>query len=173
MKLKQLIREINQRNTESENLPVFGVNINKEFMPSVANIIGTDLSHYKIVKKGQFAVNLMHINRDAVVPVARLKTLEKALVSPAYFVFEVSKLEKIDPAFLEICFKESSFDRRATFKSGDSIRGNLDWNSFLDLDLQIPNLPKQKEYVSFSDSIQSVIQQKIAINNNLSLRNFS
>ena len=36
----------------------------KEFMPSVANIIGTDLTKYNVVRKNRFAFNPMHVGRD-------------------------------------------------------------------------------------------------------------
>ena len=49
--LGSLIREIDVRNSDLKITRLMGVNLNKEMMPSVANIVGTDLTNYKIVKK--------------------------------------------------------------------------------------------------------------------------
>ena len=59
-RLGDYIREVNVRNRELKVTKPMGINIDKHFMPSVANVIGTDLSAYKLVSKNQFACNLMH-----------------------------------------------------------------------------------------------------------------
>ena len=83
------IRLIDTRNRESITDRVLGINIDKFFMPSVANVIGTDLSKYKLITKGKFACNPMHVGRDERLPVALYDEEEPAIVSPAYFMFEV------------------------------------------------------------------------------------
>ena len=83
------IRLIDTRNRESITDRVLGINIDKFFMPSVANVIGTDLSKYKLITKGKFACNPMHVGRDERLPVALYAEEEPAIVSPAYFMFEV------------------------------------------------------------------------------------
>ena len=88
-RLGDYIREIDVRNRDLSVTELMGININKHFMPSVANVIGTDLSNYKIVSKMQFACNLMHVGRDEKIPMAMLTEDSPIIVSPAYFVFAV------------------------------------------------------------------------------------
>lgn len=165
--LKDLIVEITKRNNEGKELPLLGVNKDKEFMPSVANVIGTDLSNYKIIKKRQFATNLMHVDRDELVPVSMLEDYDEALISPAYNVFQVKDEKIVIPEYLLLCFKRSEFDRCAWFYSGSSIRGNLDYKKFLEIDIPLPDIDKQKKIIYDYKAIQKEIRIKEAINNNL------
>ena len=165
--LKDLIVEITKRNNEGKELPLLGVNKDKEFMPSVANVIGTDLSNYKIVNKRQFATNLMHVDRDELVPVSMLEDYDEALISPAYNVFQVKNEKIVIPEYLLLCFKRSEFDRCAWFYSGSSIRGNLDYKKFLEIDIPLPDIDKQKKIIDDYKAIQKEIRIKEAINNNL------
>lgn len=71
------IRLIDTRNRESITDRVLGINIDKFFMPSVANVIGTDLSKYKLITKGKFACNPMHVGRDERLPVGKRLGLNK------------------------------------------------------------------------------------------------
>lgn len=169
--LNQLIKEVSIKNRNNEDLPLLGVNKGKNFMPSVANTIGTDLSNYKIVKKGQFATNLMHVDRDELVPVALLADYDKALISPAYNVFEIIDETIVIKEYLMICFKRKTFDKNAWFLSGSSIRGNLEWKNFLDIDVPIPSIEEQKKIVDEYNSIYERIIIKEAINNNLLFTN--
>ena len=58
------IQLVDYRNSEEVTSTVLGISIAKEFMPSVANVIGSDLSRYKLISKGLFACNPMHVGRD-------------------------------------------------------------------------------------------------------------
>ena len=167
--LHQLIKEVSIKNRSNENLPLLGVNKDKEFMPSVANTIGTDLSTYKVVTKGQFATNLMHVDRDELVPVSLLKDYDKALISPAYNVFEIIDENIVNSDYLLICFKRKIFDKNAWFLSGSSIRGNLEWKKFLEIEIPLPSLDEQIRIVEEYNAISDRIVIKEAINNNLLL----
>lgn len=87
--LGENIRLVDIRNKGGITERVLGINIDKFFMPSVANVIGTDLSKYKLLKRGYFACNPMHVGRDERLPVALYNEDEPGIVSPAYFMFEV------------------------------------------------------------------------------------
>ena len=54
-KLGPYIREVVKKNTNLQVEKLLGVSISKRFIPSIANIIGTDMSNYKIVQTNQFA----------------------------------------------------------------------------------------------------------------------
>ena len=97
-RLGDYIREVNVRNLDLKVTKPMGINIDKHFMPSVANVIGTDLSTYKIVSRMQFACNLMHVGRDEKIPMALLTGDKPIIVSPAYFVFEVIESNVLLPS---------------------------------------------------------------------------
>ena len=81
-RLGDYIREVDVRNRDLEVTKLVGLTIDKSFIPSVANVIGTDLSKYKIIRKNQFACSLMQVSRDGKVPIAMLEERE-AIMSPS------------------------------------------------------------------------------------------
>jgi len=157
------IQELKVRNTEEKAEKLSGININKFFMPSVANVVGTDLSVYKLVRKNQFACNRMHVGRDYRLPISMSKVEEEFMVSPAYDVFEIKDTEALDPEYLMMWFSRSEFDRNAWFYTDADVRGGLPWKSFCDMQLPIPHPDKQKEIVKEYNTIVN----RIALNNQL------
>lgn len=141
------IRELKVRNSDGACSDLRGVNIGKEFFPSVANVHGTDLSKYKRVERHQFAFNPMHVGRDEVLPIALLFEDEPVIVSPAYVVFEVRDRERLLPEYLMMWCRRPEFDRNAWFTTDNSVRGGFSWNNFYDMELPIPSIEKQREIV--------------------------
>jgi type I restriction enzyme S subunit len=162
-RLGDYIKELKVRNTEEKAEQLLGININKFFMPSVANVVGTDLSVYKIVRKNQFACNRMHVGRDYRLPVSMSKSDEEFMVSPAYDVFEIKDTKVLNPEFLMMWFTRREFDRNAWFYTDADVRGGLPWKSFCDMILPIPSITKQREIVKE----YNVIQNRIALNQQL------
>ena len=154
------IKEVKVRNSELKTEELLGINIDKFFMPSVANVIGTDLSVYKLVKKNQFACNRMHVGRDYRLPVSMSKSETEFMVSPAYDVFEILDTEKLDPEFLMMWFTRREFDRNAWFYTDADVRGGLPWKSFLDMTVPVPSITKQREIVKE----YNVVQNRITLN---------
>ena len=99
--LGKYVRLVDERNTEMITDSVLGINIDKFFMPSVANVIGTDLRNYKLLRNGRFACNPMHVGRDGRLPVALYKDDSPSIVSPAYFLFEVIDTKSLFRIFLK------------------------------------------------------------------------
>lgn len=157
------IQEVTLRNTELKVTNLLGININKFFMPSVANVVGTDMSKYKVVKKRQFACNRMHVGRDKRLPVALWNEVEDIIVSPAYNVFEVIDENLLYPEYLMMWFSRSEFDRNAWFYTDADVRGGLSWNDFCDIELPVPSIEKQREIVKE----YKVLQDRISLNNKL------
>lgn len=146
-RLGDFIQLVDVRNSDLAVNLLLGININKEFMPSVANVSGTDLSKYKVIKKGQFACNVMHVGRDERIPIALYTENTPAIISPAYFVFIV-KDDKLLPEFLMMKFLRPEFDRYAWFICDSSIRGGLEWERFCDIQIPIPDIAVQRKYVA-------------------------
>ena len=152
-RLGDFITEVENRNIDSAVSDLIGVSIEKRFMPSVANIIGTDLSAYKIIKKGQFACSLMQVSRDGGVALALYKQDKPAIMSPAYYLFEVTSNE-ILPEYLEKVLMGQEFDRDASFYAIGGVRGSLTWSEFCDIEIPVPDLAVQQELVFNNRIIQ-------------------
>lgn len=163
-RLGDYIREVDVRNRDLEVTKLMGINIGKYFMPSVANVIGTDLSNYKIVGKGQFACNLMHVGRDEKIPIALLDTNERIIVSPAYWVFEVSNTTQLLPDYLMLWFRRNEFDRNAWFYTDSDVRGGMSKEALMDMTLPIPPIEQQQKIVSEYEAITRRIRLNEQIN---------
>lgn len=161
------IRLIDTRNRESITDRVLGINIDKFFMPSVANVIGTDLSKYKLITKGKFACNPMHVGRDERLPVALYDEEEPAIVSPAYFMFEVVDNSILNEDYLMMWFHRPEFDRICWLHTDGSVRGGITWDDICRLELPIPPIEKQLEIVNSYKAITERIALKKRINDNL------
>ncbi len=161
------IRLIDTRNIDNTTNRVMGINIDKFFMPSVANVIGTDLSKYKLITKGKFACNPMHVGRDERLPVALYEEKEPALVSPAYFMFEIIDNTILDENYLMMWFRRSEFDRICWLHTDGSVRGGITWDDICRMELPVPDISKQREIVKSYKIISDRIELKRKINHNL------
>ena len=165
--LSEIIKWVDVRNRGivSENL--LGINIDKCFMPSVANIIGTDLSNYKLISKNQFACNPMHVGRDARLPVALYEEDTPAIVSPAYFMFEIIDTSVLDENYLMMWFRRPEFDRICWLHTDGSVRGGITWEEIVEMTVPIPPFDEQNAIVEQYKDIERCIELKRQINDNL------
>ena len=161
--LGDYIQEIDVRNEGLKVTNLLGLTINKQFIPSVANTVGADMEKYKIIRKNQFACSTMQVRRDGKMPVALLKDFDEAIISQAYPVFEVIDEDKLLPDFLMMWFSRTEFDREACFHAVGGVRGSLEWEDFLNMQLPVPSLEKQQEIVSEYNAVQN----RINVNNKL------
>ena len=146
-RLGDYIREVNVRNRELKVTKLVGLTIDKAFIPSVANVIGTDLSNYKVIRREQFACSLMQVSRDGKMPVAMFEE-DEAIMSPAYPMFEVVDKTKLLPQYLMMWFSRSEFDREASYYAVGGVRGSLTWEDFCNMQLPVPSIERQREIVS-------------------------
>ena len=165
--LAKHVRLVDTRNAESITDLVLGINIDKYFMPSVANVIGTDLSKYKLLKKGLFACNPMHVGRDERLPVALYNDDETAIVSPAYFMFEIVDEKVLNPEYLMMWFRRPEFDRVCWFKTDGSVRGGITWDDICRLEVPVIPIEEQLHIVKNYNIISERIRLKQKINDNL------
>ena len=157
-RLGDYIREVNVRNKDLKVTNPMGINIEKYFMPSVANVIGTDLSAYKMVGDMQFACNLMHVGRDEKIPMAMHKGEQPLIVSPAYFVFENSKPNELLSDYLMMWFRRPEFDRSAWFYTDADVRGGMTKDALLDMTLLVPSIDRQREIVEEYETLSRRIR---------------
>lgn len=145
--LGNYIREINVRNTELKDLDLLGISIQKEFIPSIANTVGTDMSKYKIVKKNQFAYGTVTSRNGDKISIALLQSHEEALISQAYISFEVIDEDELLPEYLMMWFRRTEFDRYARYMSYGSAREVFSWEEMCNVKLPVPSIEKQREIV--------------------------
>lgn len=157
-RLGDYIREVDVRNRDLKVTKLYGVNLQKEFMPSVANIIGTDLSKYKIVSYNQFGCKLMSVERDHKLPISLMKESQPAIMSSAYFVFEVIDENVLNPDYLFMQIKRPEFDRRLWFSTGGDVRGGATWDNLCDMPIIVPSIDQQRKIVAEYNAIQQRIK---------------
>ena len=165
--LGKYIRLVDYRNSEEVTSTVLGISIDKEFMPSVANVIGTDLGRYKLISKGLFACNPMHVGRDERLPIALYEKDSPAIVSPAYFMFEIIDRDILNEEYLMMWFRRPEFDRECWFMTDGSVRGGITWDDLCRIKLPVPSYARQCEIVESYRTITDRIALKRAENDNL------
>lgn len=165
--INELVDRVDVRNTDGKIDTLIGLSIDKCFIPSVANTVGTDLTKYKTICKDQFAVSLMQVSRDSKIPVACQKAFDKAIMSPAYSIFQIKDENVILPDYLDMWFKRSEFDREAAFIAVGGVRGSMPWDEFARIEVCVPPIEEQLVIVKRYKTITDRIELKKRINDNL------
>ena len=166
-KIGDYIQQVNLKNEDGEVKNLLGVNLDKVFMPSVANLNGVDMTKYKIIKKGQFGCKLMSVGRDKKLPISHLTDYDKAIISSAYYVFEVKNENELLPEYLMMWFSRPESDRFLWFLSGGDVRGRITWEDLCTLPIRIPSIEKQQQIVNEYNTVTNRIQLNQKINTNL------
>jgi type I restriction enzyme S subunit len=161
--LGNYIRQVNNRNTDLITKDLRGLSMTKEFRKSTSNIVGTDLSKYKLVYNNQFACDFMSVIRVHKLPVVLHNESEPVIISPAYIVFEVIDESELSPEYLMMWFRRSEFDRYADFRCDSAIRGGFKWDELGEVEIPIPSIEKQQDIVNEYNTITN----RIALNEQL------
>ncbi|WP_333661006.1 restriction endonuclease subunit S [Chishuiella changwenlii] len=157
-KLSELVNLVDIKNTDCKVTRVIGVSITKNFIPSVANLNGVDLTKYNLIKKNQFACKLMSVGRDLQLPIDLYKEDDLALISSAYYVFEVKDENDILPDYLNMWFRRKETDRWVGYISGGDVRGGISWDMFLEMDVNVLSIEKQSEIVAQYQTVGNKIK---------------
>lgn len=165
--LGDFIRQVDVRNTDGKEENLLGVSVQKMFIPSIANTIGTDFTKYKVVKRGQFTYIPDTSRRGDKIGIALLTDYDEGLVSNIYTVFEVKDENELLPEYLMLWFSRPEFDRYARFKSHGSVREIMDWDEMCKVELPVPSIDKQRSIVKAYQTITERIELKRRINDNL------
>ena len=165
--LGDFIRQVDVRNTDGKEENLLGVSVQKVFIPSIANTVGTDFTKYKVVKRGQFTYIPDTSRRGDKIGIALLTDYDEGLVSNIYTVFEVKDENELLPEYLMLWFSRPEFDRYARFKSHGSVREIMDWDEMCKVELPVPPIDKQRSIVKAYQTITERIELKRRINDNL------
>ena len=164
--LGDFIQPVDERNRDLKVDYLLGVSISKQFIPSIANIVGTDLSSYKIVRTGQFAYGPVTSRNGEKISIALLQDKD-CIISSSYTVFEVTDNERLDPEYLMLWFSRPEFDRYTRYMSHGSVREIFDWDELCKVELPVPSIEKQRGIVKAYNTITDRIELKRKINDNL------
>lgn len=165
--LGDFIRQVDVRNTDGKEENLLGVSVQKMFISSIANTVGTDFTKYKVVKRGQFTYIPDTSRRGDKIGIALLTDYDEGLVSNIYTVFEVKDENELLPEYLMLWFSRPEFDRYARFKSHGSVREIMDWDEMCKVELPVPSIEKQRSIVKAYNTITDRIELKRKINDNL------
>ena len=165
--LGDFIRQVDVRNTDGKEENLLGVSVQKMFIPSIANTVGTDFTKYKVVKRGQFTYIPDTSRRGDKIGIALLMDYDEGLVSNIYTVFEVKDENELLPEYLMLWFSRPEFDRYARFKSHGSVREIMDWDEMCKVKLPVPSIEKQRSIVKAYNTITDRIELKRKINDKL------
>lgn len=146
VKLGDLINVVDERN-DIGSRDFYGININKEFMPTVADTTGLDETKYKVVRRNRFVYSGMQTGRDECIRISMYLQDKPIIVSPAYTTFEITAQDIVLPEYFFMLFLSKEKDRLGWFYSDSSIRSNLDWDRFCEMELSLPPIDVQKKYV--------------------------
>lgn len=147
------IHLVDNRNKDLAVTNLLGINITKNFMPSVANTSETDLSKYKIIQKGQFAYSAMQVGRDETIRLALYAEEKSAIISPAYLVIEVKDENEFLPEYMMMWFQRPESDRYGWFISDSSVRASLEWERFCEIQIPIPFIDEQRKFVALYNGL--------------------
>ena len=165
--ISDLVERVDIRNSDGNVDILMGLSIDKCFIRSVANTVGTDLTKYKVICKNQFAVSLMQVSRDSKIPVACFREYDRAIMSPAYSIFQVADESAVLPDYLDMWFKRPEFDREAAFIAVGGVRGSMPWEEFARIKVRVPSLERQREIVDAYKAVNERIRIKQKLNDNL------
>ena len=164
--LEDFIQPVDERNRDLKVDYLLGVSISKQFIPSIANIVGTDLSSYKIVRTGQFAYGPVTSRNGEKISIALLQDKD-CIISSSYTVFEVVNKNELDPEYLMLWFSRPEFDRYARYMSHGSVREIFGWDELCKVELPVPPVDEQRSIVKAYQTITERIELKRRINDNL------
>lgn len=147
------IRLVDVRNKDLSVTNLLGINITKNFMPSVANTSESDLSKYKVIQKGQFAYSSMQVGRDETIRLALYTDLNPAIISPAYLVIAIKDEDLLLSEYMMMWFQRPESDRYGWFISDSSVRASLEWERFCEIQIPIPDIKEQRKFVALYNGL--------------------
>lgn len=157
MPIGKLIQIVDERNSEGLK-KFYGININKEFMPTVANTDNLDETKYKVVRKNRFVFSGMQTGRNECIRIGLYSEDDPIIVSPAYTTFEIIDTKVVLPEYFFMIFLSKEKDRLGWFLSDGSVRANLDWDRFCEIELELPDIAIQQKYVDIYTGIRKSIE---------------
>ncbi len=163
VRLGELIETFDRRNEFNNDYPFYGINREKQFMPSVANTKSVERKRYKIIHENEFVFSGMQTGRDICIRIGLFKMKNPVLLSPAYTLFKIKDETNVLADYIFIIFLSSEKDRLGWFLSDASVRSNLDWDCFCDIEIPLPSIDIQREIVAVYEGLRQTAEQNEAM----------
>ena len=159
VKLKELIKEVNERNKDEKVKTVLSVTNSRGFVSQEEYFEGTvhsaNISNYKIVRKNQFTYNPSRVNVGSI---DILKDYEYGVLSPMYVVFEVD-ITKLLPDYFKYYFQTNRFFENVKNNTQGSVRNSLSFRALADFDYLLPPIAEQEKIVKILRDADSIIEK--------------
>ncbi len=157
-RLGEYIREVDVRNTDLKVTKLLGLSVEKKFIPSIANTIGTNMANYKVVKPRQFGYGPVTSRNSDKITISIYEGLDDVIISQAYTVFEITDTNQLLPEYLILWFKRPEFDRYARYMSHGSVREIFGWEEMCNVTLPVPPIEEQRKIVAEYETLTRRIQ---------------
>jgi type I restriction enzyme S subunit len=116
-----------------------------------------------VIERNNFAYCGVTSRNGEKITIALFNDYDKALISQAYTPFKITDTDKLLPEYLMMWFSREEFDREAAYYAVGGVRGNLPWDDFLEMQIPIPPISRQREIVAQYNAIQNRINQNNAL----------
>ncbi len=157
MRFGSLIERMDIRNSDGKfkRSDVRGMSIEKQFIPTQADMAGVSVSPYKIVRPRWFAYVTVTSRNGNKITIAQNRFDESVIVSSSYEVFRVSETNSLDPSYLFMLFNRPEFDRYARFNSWGSARETFSWEDLCSTEIDLPSIEVQRKYVAIYEAMHA------------------
>lgn len=148
VKIGDYIQSFTRRNSEDRELPFMGVNKDKQIVLTAANTGNVERTRYSVLRQGEMVFSGMQTGRDVCIRIALWEKNTEILLSPAYTTFLLDASNPLLTQYFFLNFKSIEMDRQGWFKSDSSVRSNLDWDRFCEIEIPLPPIEVQKAIVA-------------------------
>ncbi len=149
-KFKDIIEEVKEFNTDLKYGldDIVGVTIEKGLIPTIANLTQTALDKFYIIKPGTFVYNPR--THGVRLGMGYNNTCNTYITSWNNIAFKVKDTAHsiVTPKYLWLFFCKPIWDRLTNFLAWGSSTIVFAWKDFLDIEIDLPPIEKQREIVS-------------------------
>lgn len=148
-KIGELIELVLDTNSDLFYQPkdVRGMTITKDIIPTKADLKGTDLSRFFVVHPGEFIYNPRTHGKK--IGLGYNNTNKNFIISWNNIAFKIKKTiqEIVLSEYLFLNFKRDEWDREACYQSWGTSTEVFSWDSFCDMEIELPPISIQQKYV--------------------------
>lgn len=159
VELGELIEICDTRNTDKKYGidDVCGMTIEKEIIPTKADVKDTDLSKFYIVQPQEFVYNPRTHGRK--IGLGFNNSNKPILISWNNTAFKVKETNRVIPTYLYMIFTRDEWDREACFNSWGSSTVVFAWEDFCKMKIPLPSVETQRELVAVYNGLKELAEE--------------
>ena len=159
VELGELIEICDTRNTDKKYGidDVCGMTIEKEIIPTKADVKDTDLSKFYIVQPQEFVYNPRTHGRK--IGLGFNNSNKPILISWNNTAFKVKEANCVIPTYLYMIFTRDEWDREACFNSWGSSTVVFAWEDFCKMKIPLPSIETQRELVAVYNGLKELAEE--------------